>query len=313
MNQIQENKNSSFLGCEDLFDKNAVVIATLPPFAECVTAIKQNRVMLDPLIARRAMDQSGTSVNKKLQHDAVIISAIDVSNRLMAYATVTKNAILLKEAKVTKSVLDRLADTRLKATIQGLLDLAIANAGDTLAYGITPEVTSNLAELLEVYSGTIPQPRLSIDEAKQLTTEISQLFKSDDELFKTTDALIKLFKDSHPEFYNSYTNLRKVIPSGKGTRALQLLVKDAVTGQGLPKVKLVIEASEPDIKAAKAAGADLQKSVKITSAKGGINAKNMADGNYTVTASRADYATQVVNFTIVGGIMTNVVIEMGKE
>jgi len=312
MNQLQENKNSSFLACEEQFEKNAVVIATLPAFAACVAEIKQNRVQMDALIARQKSDVSGTTINKKMQLDAAITQAVDISNRLVAYATVEGIPTLLKDAKVTSSELYRMADTRVKGVIQALADLADANTDKAAAYGITAEATTKLKTALAAYSKSIPEPKMSIDENKQVTTQLQELFKKNDILYKKADALIKLFKDSHTDFYNSYTNLRKVVASGKGNRALNILVRDAITGKGLPNVQLIIEPADPVAKAATSSGADLTKNVKMSSAKGGSTTKTLPDGKYLVTASRADYATQTASFDVVKGVMANVVINMTK-
>ncbi|HNW55321.1 MAG TPA: hypothetical protein PKN21_13685, partial [Bacteroidales bacterium] len=255
-------------------------------------------------------DLSGTTINKKMQLDAVIAEAVDMSNRLVAYATIEGLPTLLKDAKVNSSELYRMADTRVKGVIQALADLAEANIVAASAYGVTAEATAKLKTALASYNKAIPEPKMSIDENKQVTTQLGELFKKNEILFKKTDALIKLFKNSHTDFYNSYTNLRKVIATGKGNRALNIQVRDANTGKGLSNVQLVIEPADNGAKAASASGADLTKTVKMSSAKGGSTTKTLPDGKYTVTASRADYATQTASFSVVKGIMTNVVINM---
>ena len=311
MNQRQENKNSSFLNVEDHFEKNAAVVETLPPLANTVAEIKVVRTDIDALIAKQSVNIGGTTETKGNDQNALIVATVDVSNRLVALATVKKNPVLLTAAKVTDSGLRRLADTKLKGASQGILDLALSNATDALTYGITPAVTDNLSTKLTAFSVSLTKPKLSIDELKQITADLDKAFKQDDVLFKTADKLMKLFKDTNPAFHDSYFNLRKVVNTGKGTYALQIIVKDAATGKGLPKVKLEIAPAEEMSKVS--GGTDLVKNVKISSAKGGSIEKSMPDGKYIVTASRKDYASQTITFTKVGGILTNVVINMVKE
>jgi len=311
MNQKQENKNSSFLGLEDHLEKNSSVIATLPPLTGIVAEIKAERIKIDALIAKQGTAKGGVAGDKAKSADSLIDAVVDVSNRLVAYATIAEKPQLLSEATVTHSGLQRLADTKLKGVSQGILDLAIANATEAITFGMTPAVTDNLSAKLAVYSAAITQPKLSIDEIKQITSDLDKSFKKLEDLFKKVDKLIKLFKDSHTVFHDSYFNLRKVINHGKGTLAMQILVRDAGTGAGLPKVKFLIEKVDADGKKL-TKDADLVKNVKISSEKGGSKLKTLSDGNYSLTASRPDYVTQVINFTIVGGIMTNVVIDMVK-
>ena len=311
MNQKQENKNSSFLGLEDHLEKNSSVTATLPPLTGIVAEIKAERIKIDDLIAKQGTTKGGVAGDKAKSAVSLIDAVVDASNRLVAYATIAEKPQLVREATVTQSGLQRLADTKLKGVAQGIYDLAIANAIEALTFGITPALTGKLQACITDYSAAITQPKLSIDEIKQITTGLDMSFKQLEALFKKVDKLIKLFKDSHTVFHDSYFNLRKVIIYGKGTLAMQILVRDAETGAGLPKVKFLIEKVDADGKKL-AKGADLVKNVKISSAKGGSKLKTLSDGNYTLTASRTDYVPQLINFSIVGGIMTNVVIDMVK-
>ena len=311
MNQKQENKNSSLLGLEDHLEKNASVIATLLPLTGIVAEIKAERIKIDALIAKQGTAKGGVAGEKAKSAGSLIDAVVDVSNRLVAYATIAEKTQLLTEATVTQSGLQRLADTKLKGVSQGIFDLAIANATETLTFGITSAVTDNLRAKLTAYSAAITQPKLSVDEIKQITSELEKSFKKLEDLFKKVDKLIKLFNNSHTVFHDSYFNLRKIINYGKGTLAMQVLVRDAETNTGLTKVKLLIEKVDADGKKL-TKGSDLVKIVKISSAKGGSKMKTLSDGNYTLTASRPDYVTQMINFSIVGGIMTNVVIDMVK-
>jgi len=60
----------------------------------------------------------------------------------------------------------------------------------------------------------------------------------------------------------------------------------------------------------KAAGPDLAKNVKRTSALGGCQVRNLADGKYLVTAEKAGRVTQSLIAYINGGEMTLVKFEM---
>jgi hypothetical protein len=310
MNQRQENKNRSNLNVEDLFSKNPEIIESSPDLNACNEEIKANRVITDDLIARQTINIDAAS-DKNIKWDAVINSTMGMSKILVAYATVKEKPAMLTEVKVNESVLKRLADTRIKGVSQGIYDVSVKYAVETLSLGNTPEARADLQTKINDFNDAITKPKLRIDDEKQITAELDKAFKRGDALLVKTDALIDLYKESKPVFHSSYFNLRKIIEYGKGTLALQIQVKDALTGEGLPKVKLEIARTEEMSKAS--TGADLVKNVKISSAKGGSKEKSMPDGKYSVTASRTDYASQTVNFTIVGGIMTNVVINMVKE
>jgi hypothetical protein len=146
--------------------------------------------------------------NKEIRREALIVQTLDVSKRMLAYATVEEIATLKTEAKVTDSELRKLADTKLKARAQGIHALALTNTSGLAPYGITPAVADSLLATINAYDAAIPQPKLGINDAKQTTAKLDALFKDSDGQLKKTDAVIELVKTSHPDFYNSYKNLR---------------------------------------------------------------------------------------------------------
>lgn len=221
MTQQQENKNSSYKMLKELFDRNESTTAELPSFANLVVNFNGNCVAIDNLVAMQGIDKSGLKDNKEIQRNALIVITLDVSKRMLAYATVEEISTLKTEAKVTESALKKLADTKLKAKAQGVYELALANAAGAVTYGLTEEVTENLLAAINAYDTAIPQPKLGIDELKRVTANLDELFKQNDAILKKTDAVIELISASNPDFYNSYKNLRKVIAYGKGTLAFK--------------------------------------------------------------------------------------------
>lgn len=312
MTQLQESKNSSYKLLKDLFVSNESITGELPSFSNFVSKFNQNCIEIDNLVAKQGVDKSGLKDNKELRREALIVQTLDVSKRMLAYATVEEIATLKTEAKVTDSELRKLADTKLKARAQGIHALALTNTAGLAPYGITPEVTARLLANINAYDTAIPQPKLGINDAKQNTAKLDALFKDNDGQLKKTDAVIELVKTSHPDFYNSYKNLRKVVTTGKGKLAMQVMVKDAVTGEGIQKVMVVIEEANGDGKK-QMSGAELVKNVKHTSKKGGFKLKSLPEGTYTITASKPGFATEVITVNVVAGELSNVAFKFVKN
>lgn len=310
MNQLQESKNSSYKTLDELFTTNATVLATLPATVKIIGDFRANCLEIDSLIARQGVNRSGLKNNKEILRDAAIVAGLDVAKRITAYATVEENAILLKEAKLTETELRRLADTKIAPKLTAVVTLANANAAKLAEYGVTAAVITKLSEAIQAYATAVPQPKMGIDETKQVTNKLDECIKSNDALLRKMDALVELEKAGNPVFYNSYKNLRKVVVLGKGSLALKGLIRDAVTGKGIPKVDVLIEPSGERSKALMAAGADLSKNVKRTAPKGNFMLKTLPEGEYTFTISKPGYAPQVKTVNVIAGELCNVVVEL---
>jgi hypothetical protein len=93
---------------------------------------------------------------------------------------------------------------------------------------------------------------------------------------------------------------------------MQVLVKDAVTGEGIQKVMVVIEAANGE-GTKQMSGADLAKNVKRTSKKGGFKLKSLPEGTYNLTASKPGFVTEVLTVNVVTGEMSNVAFKFVKN
>lgn len=306
MNQVQENKNSSYKALRALFAGNGDAINNLPVMPQLVADFGQNCTEIDNSASRQGIDKSGLSDTKEILREALTAATLNVSKRIVAYATVMENVTLLKEAKVSDSELRRLADTKLRPRAQGVYNLSVTHAVAIQPYGVSEAVRNNLGAALQAYETTIPQPRLGIEEQKLATGNLARLFLQNDALLKKTDALMELVQTDDPDFYDSYRSLRRVETAGKGFLTLKILVTDAATGTGIPKVKLLLEA----VAEADAANAGTKISSKLTSALGGINIKSLPQGKYTINASKPGFISQTVQAIVITGELCNVTIEL---
>ena len=169
MNQIQDNKNSSYKKLKELFVRNQAASLSLPDFADYVSNFNQNCDDIDKLAARQDVDKSGLKDLKEILHDRLIKSTYDLSKRIVAYATSKENVVLLKEARISETDLMRLAETKLSPKAQSILDLAIAHADDLKTYGVSQDSIEKGNALIVDFDKALPQPKLGIEESKQIT------------------------------------------------------------------------------------------------------------------------------------------------
>jgi hypothetical protein len=312
MDKIQENKNSNFQGLGEFFNINELIVTQLPVGGVLLGEFRANCNSINDLASRQLVNRSGLRDNKEMLRDANIVACLDIASRIFAFATMQENATLIKEAKYNESELRKMADTRLVAKITALIALAEKHAPELVVYGVTATSIANLVAANEAYATAIPQPKLGIDENKQITSELNRYIKANDAILRKMDALAELQKASNPVYYASYRNLRKVVQFGKGSLAMTGSVLDADTQEGIQKVKIGIEMANEDGKTPKA-GSELMKNVKFTSPKGNFDIRTMPEGRYLLTVSKLGYITQVMSVNVVAGEMCRVVVNLVKE
>ncbi|MEI8047083.1 MAG: carboxypeptidase-like regulatory domain-containing protein [Bacteroidota bacterium] len=310
MNQRQESKNSTYKTLDELFTTNNATVTALPGAEGLVGEFRANCTEIDSLIARQGVDKSGLADTKEMKREAAIVAGLDVAKRIVAYATIEENPTLIKEAKLSESELRKLADTKLAPKLMAVVTLATTHAAKLVDYGVTAEVTAKLNDAIMAYAAAVPQPKLGIDETKQITAALEGFFKKNDLILRKMDALVELEKASTPVFYQSYKNLRKVVVTGKGSLAMKGLVKNAATGQGIPNVDIMIElADDGRIKA----GSELVKIVRRTAGKGNFILKSLPEGAYNLTISKLGYVTQVKTVNVVDGELFNLLVDLVSE
>ena len=168
------------------------------------------------------------------------------------------------------------------------------------------------SHLTKDYDKAIPQPKIGITETAKATENLVQLFDKSEELLIKADANIALLKKAYPDFFYTYTSLRRIVNYAKRKLAMQLFATDAASGETLAGTLLVIETAGTDgLKATM--GSDLVKMVKKAAAKGGSNIKNLAEGKYIITASRPGYITQTITVIVIKGEFTKVKVELVME
>ena len=312
MIQRQESKQRSYKLVKELFSKNEETMKSLPEAAGLVADFDANCEAIDVLAEKQGIDKSGLRDAREVALDALITATLRVSKQIVAYATVNEKPELLSQARISDSDIRFVAGAMVKPKVKAVLDLAIANADVLAPYGFTNEIANALNGFLQVYEQALPQPKMGIDETKQVTANLYLRFKHNDAILEKTDALIALLEDTQPDFCHSYENLRRIVTYGADTLALKGQVNDKETGVGLAGVMIHIAETNGEGNAPQE-GPDLSKSVKYTAENGGIHVKSLTEGKYMLTASKPGYKTRMVPVIIVKGEMCSVEIDLEKE
>jgi hypothetical protein len=309
MTNVQESNLLMELAVEDLFTKNATITALLPNFGALHTQYAANTEQIQIIKEQQGIDKSGISDAKDGLRADVIDKALDVSRKTEGYALMNNNAILAKEVHYSKSDLKRSTDSNLKDNALIIHDKANENIAALTEYGVTARSLSSLKSAIDQFNVAIPSTRIGKTETKQVTSQLAKLFKNNDALLAKFDLLAEIVRLSHPEFYSAYKDSRKIIPRGRGSLALKVLVTDAATGEGIKGVKVSFALQNGLSKAATAK----KPFVKTTADKGIFKIKNLADGTYTATLVKTGYRKEVVTVNVASGEMTVMEVKMEKS
>jgi hypothetical protein len=311
MTSEQESRFSMQLVARDFLTANATITATLPNYAGFFTAVTTGITQIQSIREQQEFDKTGIALNKTQLKTNLIALAIDVSRKVVAYATIVNNTVLLKEVKYTESELKKSADTILKDRCQVIYDRANANLAALATYGVTAVILTNLLNTLNSYNTSIPKPRLGIADKKLATEQLAILLKSVDDNFAKIDALVEIVRVTQANFYSEYKNARKVVETGVGSLSVKGKITDSVSGVGLKgaTITFAVDASAKTAMAVSYLAIKVKKSAEM----GGFNIKSLSEGSYNVTISKPGYNDAVVTVYVTNGELSVVDVQLEKK
>lgn len=311
MNVIQRIKLTMYMMVKDCLSLNSTIVANLPSYAANSTILTNNIVLIQSTGEQQEFDKSGISDNKKSIKQSLIAQAVDISRKMIAYATIVGNAVLLKEIKYTKSELEHSPDADLKNRTQCIYDRANANVTALATYGITAAMLTTFLSTINTFNTFIPKVQEGINDKKMTTSQLAALYEATDNALDNIDKIVEIVRLSQPNFYKSYKESRKLPDTGRNVISLKGLVTDASNGESLKGVTLTIKPEEN--KMALTSTAKSNEIVKKTADKGGFLVKSLAAGTYIITVQKVGYVDQFVKVSINDGEMTVIDIKLPKS
>ena len=311
MTSEQESRLSMQMVARDFLSQNATITTALPNYAGYFTAVQIGITQIQVIREQQEFDKTGITANKNQLRETLIVQSIDVSRKMVAYATYVNNQVLLSEINYKERELRKSADTILKDCCQVIYDRANSNLAALSTYGVTAPILTTLLNALNAYNTAIPKPRLGIADKKIATTQLVSLLKTVDDNLAKIDTLVEIVRITQPNFYNEYKTARKIVETGVGSLALKGKITDSVSGAGLKGATITITPDSSN-KSLKASGGN-SAVVKRTADKGGFNVKSLAEGSYSVTISKPGYKDAVVTVDVTNGELSVVDVELEKK
>jgi hypothetical protein len=282
------------------------------------TTVGEDLVVFDANIAdtdeqNKTLDVSTkgyTDTKNTAKNHVVSVALRPVSTRLVALAFRSNNQVLKNEINYTENALLKMSDKRLVNVLLKYLNNARKYQPEMSSVGLTEAMIVTLEEATDDYKAKLLGTPQYQGEQKAANNRIAKNLAANKELKKNSfDKIMEIIRDEKPDIHAEYQNARKIklTPS----RTLALKVKAYEPGTLTPVAGVIITVipyTEGDM--LKTTGAELSKNVKRTSALGGCQVRNLADGKYLVTAEKAGRVTQSLIAYINGGEMTLVKFEM---
>lgn len=249
------------------------------------------------------LDTSGPKTMKTSVRQTLVTTTADSARKLRAFALNSDNTVLMKEASITETNLNRCSEVELCEMSKSVRKRIEDNLASLNAYGITADTLTNFQKTIDEYETSIPVLRLGTTDKKQNNQTMEELYDKANSILKKMDMLVDTTKLTDPAFYNGYYSARKIIVTGVGSLMVKGIVTDSSTHQGLPGATITF--SRTDTKG-------VSDIVKRSAAKGGFNIKSLPEGMYRVAVSKTGYITQEITVAITSGEFTHISIDLVK-
>lgn len=264
-------------GLASFLDENPAIVATVVAFQTAVNALKDKIAAIDDIAELSSLSIVGITADKRFSKESLCQLTADIAGMIYAFAVDTKNNALKEEVNLSISRLKRKGDTELLQICQAIHDRAEENKGSLGDYGITNEMIAELQTAIDNYAAASPKPRTAIGKRKTRKEIEKQLFKELDEILNDRmDALSGKFRKSHPEFYQTYQNLREIIDPSTTTTQLKGTITDASTNAPIKGATITV--------------IQLNKTA-VTDSSGEYSIKPIEHGKFTVKVEKTGYET----------------------
>ncbi|NVO18328.1 MAG: carboxypeptidase regulatory-like domain-containing protein [Bacteroidetes bacterium] len=273
----------------DLLSENAEITQTLPGFPDLLLTLQQKIGLLKEDVKNQSGNTNGIAYAKKKDRDELIKSALELSRKITAYASMNGNELLSRNSKISHSTLSRKLDHELAGYCLNLCESALTMLEQLQPYSVTEEEVKAIKQLADEFFYMIPKPKEAKNQLKQSHDSVKRLISETDVVLKKMDILLQILRNTNSGFYEKYLAARKIFLHGGKKISMKGIVKDARTQTGLSGV--VVEFTHPN------GGGNGYLEVilkKKTSSLGGFTIQSLEAGTYQAVASKAGYESQTL-------------------
>lgn len=215
MNKRQENRLSMFYVVKRTLEENNAIWSGTPAIVTAKAEYDGNVKALEEALEVQLRDIRGHAVDKRNAEEAMIAETLDVSGKVMAYATANGDEALAEAMNIVPSELRRYRDSLVAQRCQDVHDSANGVLASLADYGVDAAKLTVFQALINAYLAENTAPRLAITARKNATAVIEELVEGTlTMLNRRMDPLMQGFANTHPEFHRKYTDARIIVDLG---------------------------------------------------------------------------------------------------
>ena len=310
MNKFENCRLNMHSASEVRLDENENLFLTYPTYPALKAEIHTGIIREQDLSKRKMYLESLSSTQKTTSRLYLSDADLDLSSKLMSFASIKGDDLLYDAVKLTKTSIRLLPDSMFLQKTEILIGAAGDNLDDLTGYNVTEDTITAHTQLYAKCKTEIQNMESAIEELSQVTSLLTQQIKLTEKAFKKVDTIVKSMSISQPDFCNIYWIARSMKYAGGSKISVKAKVFDAETNQPLPGAMMSVCKIENG--KALTSGADLSKTVKVKSAGGGVDFKSLTTGAYLFTVSYAGRADQQTTVYVNEGVLTRVDFPLNK-
>lgn len=209
------NKLAMYDAVQLILNKNSAIWEPVPVMADTIQTFSSLIEKIGLYEAKIRDNKKGITAQKEVLQNQVIRDTYEVASAMYVLAERTNDPVLAAKVKFTETDLLKKRDAHLVSVCTGIAALATEYLNDLSMYGVTKEELETLREEINLFSESLPGPRLTVAERKAANEAMRVLFGQVDELLRNQiDRLMVRFRKSQPDFYALYKYSRRIVHYG---------------------------------------------------------------------------------------------------
>lgn len=214
MKAKQSSKVRSFQAVSAVFSKHEETWKPLKAFGKGVTDFQAIIPEINSTLQIQS-SQSGVTAEKALALEQMGNAAFEIAGAVASFGLDTEDVALEKRVDFSRSAITDGRENDVLARCNDILAAAQANVDSLADYGITQAKLTAFKKKIDAFEALLGKPREAITTSSAATKHLEVLLdRADMVLGRKLDRLSVQFKETAPEFYDSYQAARAIVDSG---------------------------------------------------------------------------------------------------
>lgn len=197
----------------------AAVVAALPSYTASFAAFQGYIRQINTHKQVQETKKGGLAEHKQQRKEQLVAVALDVASKLKAYATFTRQTVLLREIDYAPSDLKQTGAGTLIDRTRIIHQRAQEHLKSLAEYRVHKELLNELRQAIADFEGSLNEPRLGTVARKEATDALHACFGEADLLLRERlDLIVGIVRAAEPAFFAGYQHARMLVER-KGSHA----------------------------------------------------------------------------------------------